>query len=334
MTVVNQDDKAAPVVAADLDLIDDKLADGTKDDSELWNEIAAADKPKDPSSAVQAAADSDAPVESDNGAEKPEGAVEAAAGKDGTAETDKPDIWASAPPELKAAYDELAAKTAKIENDFKSANGRVSTYQRRYEDLVKAAQPVKKEETVAPTQAIEGLMQDFPEIAGPLKQALETIQGKLDNLDKAEESRRVAAQTELVTMVEEQTKRLDEAIPDWETTLKANGAAFAAWVEDQPRRIREIAYREDITNADEAAEVVKLFKAHLGQPADKPAPQADTTTKTQTQPLSDKRERQLAGTASPNPQGGRPVVSGIPEDGDPEQIWKGFAALEQQRARA
>lgn len=328
MTVEKQVEEAAKVVeAADLDLIDDKLADGTKDDAELWNEIAAADKP---AAAAEAVTDSDKLFDGENDTETQEGAAAAAPG---ATEAATPDIWASAPPELKAAYDALAAEKVKVENDHKAVSGRVSAYQRKYEQLAKAAQPVKKDETESPTKAIESLMEDYPEIAKPLKQALETIEGKLNNLDKAQESLREDAQTELQTLIDDETARLEKKHPDWLETLQANGPAFAAWVEDQPRRIREIAYKNDkaIVDAVGAAEVVSLFKAHIGKPAT-PAPKPDP--KTPNPPLNDRRERQLAGSASPQRQGGRPVVSGIPEDGDPEQIWKAFDAVDQQKQRA
>lgn len=325
MTVVNPDDAPAKVEASDLDLIDDKLADGTKDDAELWNEIAAADKPAEPA----IAADTDIPFEGEN-ADEPakEGATPAA-----TEAAAAPDIWASAPPELKAAYDALKGEKTKIENDHKAVSGRVSAYQRKYEQLAKAAQPVKKDETVSPTKAIEALMTDYPEIAGPLKEALGAIEGKLDNLDNAQESLRKDAETELLTLIDDETARLEEKHPDWLETLKANGTAFAAWVEDQPRRIREMAYRnaDAIVDADETAEVVSQFKTFLGKPA---TPETRTEPKNPTTPLSDRRERQLAATSSPTKQGGRPVVSGIPEDGDPEQIWKAFDAVDQQKQRA
>ncbi len=328
MTEQTKDDEAAKV-AADIN----PAAETVQDDAELWSEFEASDNPKgNATSAAPVAAESDVPFEGENDETKPE---DVPAGTPATTEAAASDIWASAPPELKAAYDQLAAKTAKIETDFKSVNGRVSAYQKRYEDLARAAQPVKKDETADPLKAIEGLKQDYPELAEPLEKALEAIQGRIDNLDKAEEGRRVAAQTGLETLVDDETKRLEQEHPDWLETLEKNGAAFAAWVEDQPRRIREIAYRNDkaIVDAAGAAEVMTKFKEHL-KPVTTPAAGTDTSTKTQTQPLNDKRERQLAGTASPTRQGGRPVVSGIPEDGDPEQIWKAFDAADQQRARA
>lgn len=320
------------LAADDLALVD-ALADQAKGEDDIWNEFEAADAAKtekpEPAPANEEDASDEPTAEAGAEAAKAEPApVEAPKATDAKGAEAGPDIWANAPPELKAAYDELQQK-------FRSVNGRTAAFQRRYEDLKKIVEaPAQQRRPGSAREALAAIKNDYPDVAGPIEEALSKIEERLDAQDQAEESRRSAARDELVGIITSETERLNQAIPDWEVTLQQNGKAFAAWVEDQPRRVREAAYRnaQNIVDAEEAAQVIAAFKAHI-MPAQQPAaaPTTPTPIRAQTQPLTDRRARQLDATASPR-SARRPTVSGIPEDGDPQAIWDAFDA--QERARA
>lgn len=230
------------------------------------------------------------------------------------------DIWASATPEQKAAFEAAMSERAKFEERFRSSAARAGSLQRKINAARKEAsraEPARDE--------LAGISQDYPEIAQPLEKALARIDGRLENLTKARQSEIESDEAELAAIIETETKTLAAKHPDYVTVLKENGPAFAAWVEDQPARVRAAAYRNGqmIVNADEAAEVVGGFKKFLNPEAAKaPDPQ---------QSLDSRRQRQMASMSSPQRSGSsRPTVSGIPEEGDEEAIW---AAIQAEKRR-
>lgn len=237
-------------------------------------------------------------------------------------------LWANATPEQRAAYEAL-------EHKLKSVKGRVAPLQRRYEEL-KAVVDAPAREKKSPKAAIAAIKDDYPEIAEPLLEALTPIEDRLNEEDQQHEAAREAATAELNTLVTEETQRLEEVHPDWRETLGGNKELFAAWVDDQPRRIRDAAIRNatTIVDAEQASEIVELFKQHLTP--EPPTEAAADPTPQNRNPLNDRRQRQLGASASPTGRNAssRPLVSGIPEEGDSQQIWDGFEALDRQKAAA
>lgn len=334
MTEQQTEQPAASELAADDLKLVEALTDAGKDDAELWDEFSeaesdapAATKPSD-DDAQDWPSDDEPPAE-ETGEPDP-----APAATDEAATDDQPDVWASAPPELKEAYETERKAREKAEQRLKSDEGRVAAYQRRYEDLLKAAQPRPRTEHKSPREALAKLAEDYPELAGPLSEAFEATEARLNETEQVEKSRQEAARQELSQLVDAETAKVAEAHPGYAEFLNANGAAFAAWVEDQPRTVREAAYRNAqwIANAEEAIGIIERFKAHIAPPADKPAAQARPEPKAQTQPLNDRRARQLGATASPR-SSSRPTVSGVPESGSDEEIWAAFDAKEAAEQR-
>jgi hypothetical protein len=308
----------AAITADDLNLIDPKLADEAKDRSDLWAELEAAEKPAaEPGKAQEAQEPASATAEP--------GGAETASAKPG--EADKPDIWATATPEQKAAFEAAQQKA-------RSGSGRISALQRKLNSLT-AAQPQASRDPKETREAIAGIEKDYPEFAP----ALGAIKDEVDEIRKTEKGRidaeREAATKEFNELVEAETHMVLARHPDYETVLKQNGKAFIAWVEDQPRRIREAAYRNDefIRDSDGAIEVIEGFKKHLGlskaEPAPQPAPAAAQPSPQP--PLNDKRQRQIAGSSAPRSSGGPAAVTGLPTSGDRSAFWKAFEAMDQAK---
>lgn len=291
---------------------------------DVWNELDAADaamaaasdagKEPAPAGAIQ-----DADSEWGEGAQHPENGA-------GSPEAPETDIWEGASPEQRAAYEALERK-------FKSVHGRANAFQRRYEDLRAAAEPrIRLNDRKSPKAAIAAIKDDYPEIAEPLIEALEPIEERLNEQTAAETRRLEAAQHELNEFVGQQEALLAERHPDWLETLGGHKDEFAAWIEDQPRRIRDAAKRngDTIADAEEAAEIVALFKEHL---TGEPQIAAAQDIQTNRNPLDDRRARQLGASQFPSGRGpARPLVSGIPREGDPQQIWNAFEEMDRRKA--
>lgn len=320
--MTDQTSAAAPaaatpaLVADDLNLVGD-LVDQAKDATELWGEFEAAEQ--------AAEKPATAPAE---GVQEPEGSGAPATPAQTTPAPAAPDIWANATPEQKAAFEAERADKAKFEQRFRSSVGRISALQRK----INAAQAQPSREIPSAREKVAGITNDYPELAEPLLELAGGNDELRERVSKSEKASLEADTSELNDLVAAETERLVTRHPDYADVLAKNGRAFAAWVEDQPRRIREAAVRnaEFIADADSAAEVIHEFKRHLGliretpaSPAPAPAPQPS---------LNDRRARQFEASASPQRSGGRPTVSGIPENGDPQAIWNAFEAQESARA--
>lgn len=325
------DQSPGAIDPTDLDLIPQTMADEGKDEAEIWNEIVAAE---DAAKAGKEAPEKPADIQVT--AEAPEGTEAAPAAPQAPAV----DIWATATPEQKAAYEALAAERTKFEQKARDSGARVAAHQRKLDKLYKQIQPNANDGAAArlqqARQTLTARESDYPEIINPVAQVLDAVNENLSQLSAAEQRRREAAQAEMAEIVREETERLAELHPDWEDVLnKHGGQQFAAWVEDQPRRFRDAFVRNANAIVDSAsvAEFMSAYKAHLGiVPANAPAapPPANPPNNT----LTERRERQLAATASPTTSTRRPTVSGIPEEGDPAEIWKAVVAMERAKQRA
>lgn len=313
----------------DLDLIDPSLADADKSAEDLWNELAAEDAEKPEPNAPDEAIEETEGDGTDGNAQQDATAADAGA----EAEPSSPDPWKDAPEELRAAYEAERARNAELEQKARSAEGRARAHQRKLDDLRRAMEKSKSPEMLLEAQnELRRVENEYPEVTQPLKKALGAI---TDRITAEEEGRARAARSELAEIVSTETAKLAERHPDWDAFLKQHGGpAFAAWVDDQPRRIRDAltVNGNAIVDAEGAIALIDAYKQHLGvMPASAPASVPPAAIHQTPNPLADRRQRQLAATATPNRSGGRPTVSGIPEDGDPQAIWDAFEAEEQRR---
>jgi hypothetical protein len=304
------------------------------DEAKIWAEMEAAEKAKETPGEKP---DVDAFAEKDeSGTDTPAdpAAAPAQAAADPQAE---PDPWANAPPDLKAAHDAQvkALEGASTEHARRSIEGRIASYTRRLKERNEAAlqrpAPAKSGDEAADPFA--ELAADYPEIAKPLEAKLAPITERLSRFDAIERSRQEAADVQMDAELKANEVMLEEKHPGWDEFLKKNGPAFGAWIVDQPLALRQafITNQDAILDPFSAIETLDAFKDFVAAqqppagdtpPAGQPPPQA------QPQRLNPRRSAQLAGSATPNGRGSRPVVSGIPEDGDPEAIWKAFAAID------
>lgn len=245
-------------------------------------------------------------------------------------EEEAPDIWADAPPDLKAAHDAQvrALRSAQTEHARRSIEGRIAAYTRRLHERNAAAQqqPVQEQEAADP---LAELAADYPEIATPLQQKLAPISEKLSQFDAQMRSRQEAADLEMDAELRANEQLLEFRHPGWDQFLHDNGAAFGAWIVDQPLYYRQafVTNQEAIIDPYSAIETLDAFKDFVVS-TQQPPQEPQQAPPVKQQGLNPRRAAQLAGSASPHSAGSRPTVSGIPEDADDETLWKAWAAVD------
>lgn len=319
----------------DLDLIDDGIQDEAKSDEELWAEMdreEAGESEADDRDVAASSTDDDDKAKSGDEEEEPD--TEVASAPD--------DLWAGASENQRAAYEAAQKEIEKLQQSDRSQRGRLGALQRQLNELHAASQAAAKpaaddEEQEADPQYLESdewkkFHNEFPEVAAPMQSLTSSLQQEVTRLRKeltaiGSDRRQEAA--------DEQAAILDEQHENWETVVAAD--EFMPWLDKQPRHIREAASRnsEVIVDAEEAADVIGRFKAFRSAQGET-APKAETppgkTGGNGTQRLSGKRKRQLE-TAATSRTGGPGAAHGIPEDGDPEAIWKAFDRQEERERR-
>lgn len=214
------------------------------------------------------------------------------------------------PAALQAALEAERQAKAKLELDRKADIGRVAALRKRVAEL-EAQQRNPRAAEYQPPEELTRTADDYPEVAGPMIGVVKQLGQQISAMTAAQQSQAAlsAAREEL---------RLEEIEPGWGSFVGQRLGEFRTWLDDQPRAIREAGYRnaQAVVSADEAATVIRRFREHVegaSSPQAQP-PQADPKD-------AARRQRQLAATASPR-GASRPVASGIPEDGDPEALFK------------
>jgi hypothetical protein len=239
------------------------------------------------------------------------------------------DLWAKAPAELRDAY-ERDKRDAELR--LKSVQGRQSAADRELqrlraelEEAKRAAQTGAATGGTATSHSHEGddgedpyrqLVEDYPEIAGPLVENLKQVQSELRTLRQGvgtfEQERQLA-------YFKQQQDLLTEQQPDWMETLRDD--RFGGWLQEQPKPVQESfeRNREFIVDGSEAAWLVGQFKTTLGITRGQPAPQAN------------RRAKQLASGRDFSGGAGGPVTDGIPDDFD--AAMNAYADMEDARGR-
>lgn len=269
------------------------------------------------------------------------------------AEKKAADIWANATPEQREEIEALRKTKETLEHENQSHRGRHSTFQRAYPELFEpnggvkprsadwkppVRKPKDKQPSIVETEEFKQLETELPEVAKPMKAALTALTDQVNasqaRLDKMDGERRTSAlkANELV---------LNGKHSDWDPATQSQ--EFADWYAKQPAHRLAIinANADAIVDVDAASEALAWFKADTGwkAPAAKTEGDGKTTPKTDAAPSNKgseadaKRALQLEGAAQPKTIGPVGAVSGIPKDGDPEQIWNQIREQEKADAR-
>ena len=278
-------------------------------------------------------AGADADTDPVDGAEdgSPPPADEAAGTEANVAGTEPPasaepsdDIWAKAPPEIREARErELRDYNFRLS----SANGRVSALHRKLNELQTpagqsqggGASPAPAAESGADPSGdapdpLAKLVEEYPDIGGPIS---EMITGLKDQISQLSQPVASMAEAQQVTEKARQYGILADRHPDWQQL--AQDDRWGGWIETQPRAVQEAFLRnQDVSDGQEAAWVLDLFKQEMRIAPATPAPSSAPTPNAAPKPADQRRQKQLDAGRDGGSGGGPTVTSDMPDDFDAE----------------
>lgn len=324
------------------------------DDEKLWNEMVAADQAKagstddEPDKATDKEADTGkADASADKDAKDTADGKDA--GKPAAAAADDDQIWAKAPPELRAARDaELAAIRTELERErtnAKRATGSIAGEQRarkaaeqKLADAVKAAAEKPKpdaEPDPLDDEQWAAFEAEYPELAkGPVGAMRKRMLAAEAKVGKVETDIGGLTSERYVQHLREHLLFVEDKHPDYG---KIKGSdEFAAWYEAAPAYVKAGVQRNanEVIDGQEVADILAKFKAETGW-AEKPAnPAGDEKPASQKPPASDKRALQMQSANAPRGRGPAKVTTGPPDDADEEALFDYYVEQGRKEERA
>jgi hypothetical protein len=287
------------------------LVEGASDE-QLWSELEAEDRKPEP----------DQPQ--DDGFDSALAEVDAEG-------QDKPAVTDGNPSE------DVLPQVERLRHQLQSEKGRTQALTRKAESLSKEVARLtaimNESKTTAPSKEakakLEKARSEYGDVIGPVVDQLEANAKRIDRIAEATTSQLDSSRQQLADLYQEQEAIFRKEHPDAHKVVYENRAAFAAWIEDQPKSLRDAYAMNSKTIVDGAAAalVVAEFKASLQNAANGAAPAADSKST-----LQARRERQLAGSRSERP-GGQSAVTSVPpaDSSDAEAHWKYFESLDRKK---
>lgn len=137
---------------------------------------------------------------------------------------------------------------------------------KRIRDLERQIAGFSKDKPEAPDlSSLDELTETYPDLMGGVTEMLKKQAAQIAALNK-----QLGSVSELTAERSREESNREEAVlaarmPDWQKTVSDNRLAFWAWVEDQPRADRELAYASQDTVADGEGllDLITRFKTHL-----------------------------------------------------------------------
>lgn len=328
-----------------------------EDEAKIWQDmedadaaLASAKADEDPVAAESSTPDQDEADPTDapeDGKGQPKsGADEAKAEDDGTKGDDP---WKDAPEHLKAMFEEERQARLATEAKLRDAKGREAATQRKLQQMLSTtsnrdeppargnapsspskdrAEPSRSDAggaSKAETDTLSQIADDYPDLA-PMVAEIAALRESAQRDAKIRELQiEVASAQQMDVLLTHHPDRYD--------VIKGNKELWAQWVEDQPKRVRDIVAEnaENLVDGEAIAGVISAFKAHVHGRAE-PASESQGGSQSPPNSLAAKRKAQLAGADAPARQTTRkPVTEGIPAEGDPEEIWNAFEEQERRQ---
>lgn len=296
---------------------DAPVSETTATDEEIWNELTAADD--------TAPLDGEAADIEDNSDE------DDAFGPDSDDDQAPND---EAPEDIGEADEDatpvdLHDQNARLETELKRRSGKVSALQRKVNALQKqleASQSAPPEgDTEDDDRDLDSIAEEYEDVAGPLVKQVRKLQGRLDEFSASNDHRAGQAEAELEAIEAEQMDALLGEHPDGLDVIKNNRDVFREWIEDQPKKFRDIfeTNKDFLVDGTGAALLINRFKIAIGEETGSEEP---TTEKR----LQSRRQRQLSG-ARTAPAGRRGNGTAPLESlTDPDEIWDYYERMDQK----
>lgn len=245
--------------------------------------------------------------------------------------TPSDDIWATASPEQRAAFEQLQRdsnlRLRSVQGRQSAADRELARARQRLAELEAArTAPAEPKPQGGTDQSQQGdddrfkqLREDYPDIAGPLVDVIGELRKELGTLKGGVDQ---VQQDRTATILSEQQSTLDTKAPDWREVLGDD--RFLGWLETAPRAVREAYQRNEnqVVDGAEAVWLVAQARAGLGIGTEAPTP---TPTPA---PQAERRAKQLA-SGKDMGRTGPAAVSDMPDDADGAAL----ALFRQEEAR-
>lgn len=209
----------------------------------------------------------------------------------------------------------------RAQQEISSNRGRISAFQRQLNE--NAAQQansrlkeVNKEEgkkaSSLDSDDWKSLKEDYPEIAGPVEAAIQSMAQKLDDANAKVSV--LEGNTE-VQQIQKNITILEETHPDW--VAVAQDPKFIEFVNNQPEPVRKVFAEnsEDIKKPNEVSWLLSLFKREAGyetnQDEGDTAPKSNPLNKLQV-----RRANQMKSAGNPTAKSGKAPPKSAPDDFD------------------
>ncbi len=246
-----------------------------------------------------------------------------AAPQEGAAE--QPDIWADATPEQRAAFE-----AAQHENS--SNRERVQAQNRKISDLLsqpgaaQPAAPVSKPATTEEGDPVaneewEKFEEEYPEVAGPISKRYGNELAEL----KAENAKLRGEVSGINHIQRQEAIDTEEAVlldrhPDWKA--ETSTPEFSEWLPNQPRYVQDGFQRngDTISDGDEAASLMDLFKADMAPPA------GQAPAEPRKEPTGKAKRRAARLTSAVSTESGQAGPGAGPPEGDFDSAFEHYAA--------
>lgn len=233
--------------------------------------------------------------------------------------------------------EQLQAQIERLQHKLNSEKGRTAASRREIEELngrIAAAEKTQQgnsneDRLKERREKIKASTEEYADVVGPIAEHIADLEDRIDSLSAREKADLESMQSELKDRMDQELGVFQQEHPDGFATIMTNRDTFDAWIEDQPKALRDIyaANEQDIVDGNAAALLVGRFKEALLDGHENPAP-----ANTEQQRLSTRRERQLAGAASTRSSSRTPTASAPPKDGaDPAVHWDYFEKLDRKK---
>jgi hypothetical protein len=197
-----------------------------------------------------------------------------AADRQDPAARDEPaDVWASAPAELREAFQAEREARVKAQNHNRTQNSRLSQLTARLHEIEAAGAHNRAPGAEAPEggdgegksreDRIKAMREEYPDLAAPLLDEMDRLRQEMSGYSSravADEKARFDAH------LDQQEALLLEEHPDWQTATAT--PEWAKWLREQPPYVQQGIARNGsgIVDATEAADILTRFKAATNAP--------------------------------------------------------------------
>lgn len=204
-----------------------------------------------------------------------------------------------------------------VQNEIKRLRGQVGGKDRKIRELQQAIAAERKKRSEAksdgkPPKDLDELRESYPDLVEPILRENQDIRGRLDALTQSVDKMSELHETSLQSDFAEETQVFRQLRPTGTEIVSKNTDAFWSWVQDQPKKDRDLAFdsQEAILDGEAMADLLNRFETHLGVSAapNEPDPKGSSnnrgTTRTSNARLAGARTVSSRGsqTATSRPQ--------------------------------